>query len=61
MYNPDATKAEVALTAGTAAEPSDTFKVVLDEAEGGGTLKLVWGDQEWSAPFKGEAKSAAAQ
>lgn len=63
MHNAEADKAEIALTAGTAAEPSDTFKVVLVEAENGGVLKLVWGDREWSAPFQVEApaaKSAAA-
>ncbi len=63
MHNAEADKAEIALTAGTAAEPSDTFKVLLVEAENGGVLKLVWGEQEWSAPFQVEAapaKSAAA-
>ncbi len=64
MYNEAATKTEIKLAAGTAAEPSETFKVILEEKESGGVLKLVWGDQEWSAPFDvdaGEAKSAAAQ
>lgn len=63
MYNEEATKAEIALTVGTAAEASDTFKVLLEESANGGVLKLVWGDQEWSAPFEVEeaaAKSAAA-
>jgi hypothetical protein len=63
MYNEAATKSEIALTTGAAAEPSNTFKVLLEEKENGGVLKFVWGDQEWSAPFDveaGESKSAEA-
>ena len=63
MYNEAATKTAIELTAGTAAEPSSTFKVLLEEKENGGVVKFVWGDQEWSAPFDvvaGESKSAAA-
>lgn len=64
MYNPETTVAEVPLELGTASEPSDTFKIDLEETATGGLLKITWGDQQWTAPFEvegfsGDMKTAA--
>lgn len=32
-------------------EPVEKFLVKLEESDGGGTLRLLWGDTQWSAPF----------
>lgn len=65
MYNPKTTVAEVKLTEGKAENPSQTFKIDLEETGTGGLMKITWGDQQWTAPFdvegfSGEVKTAAA-
>jgi hypothetical protein len=58
MYNAEANAATVKLEAGKAAEPSETFKVVLEQTEHGGVMHLIWGDQQWSVPFEVEGFTA---
>lgn len=43
--------AEVPLSVSTLEEPADTFVYRLEGKGDGGTLRVAWGDMEWSAPF----------
>lgn len=54
MHNPEADAAEVALEAGKAAEPADTFKVELEQTSNGGIVRILWGEMQWTAPFEVE-------
>lgn len=54
MHSAEADAAAVKLESGKAETASETFKVALDETPNGGVVRLVWGDQQWSAPFEVE-------
>jgi len=51
MHNSEADAAEVALVAGKLDEPAETFKVELTKVDGGGELRIMWGDDVWTAAF----------
>lgn len=60
MHNAEADAVEIALEAGTLDEPAATFKVELEETENGGQLRILWGDDVWTANFKAEAGASQA-
>jgi hypothetical protein len=43
--------AEIPLTYAKAAEAAEHYTVNVDEADGGGTIRITWGDHEWAATF----------
>lgn len=60
QHDPAHDVAEVPLTVEPAPEETEELTVELEETEGGGLLKIVWGDTVWQAPFRvdGAAKKA---
>jgi len=43
--------AEIPLTYADADEAAENFTVNLDEADGGGAIRITWGDHQWIAAF----------
>lgn len=51
QHFPEGDVAEVPLAYAKADEAADAYTVNVDEAEGGGTIRITWGDHEWTAAF----------
>lgn len=53
QHDPTQDVVEVPLQAAKAAQPAPVLTVKLEPSEnGGGLLKIAWGDREWTAPFQ---------
>ena len=51
MYDPAADVAEVSVAHKSLSEPTDALKFELPQDGQGGTLRIAWGEHEWTAPF----------
>ncbi|MEE2778176.1 MAG: DUF2911 domain-containing protein [Acidobacteriota bacterium] len=54
QYDPETDAAEVHLEVAELETPQEEFLVELTKEEGGGRLRIVWGNRAWSAPFQVE-------
>ena len=54
QYDPTTDVAEIPLEVAELETPQEDFLVELTEKEGGGLLRIVWGNSAWSAPFQVE-------
>ena len=54
QYEPTTDVAEVPLEVAELETPQEELLVELTEEEGGGRLRIVWGNTAWSAPFQVE-------
>ena len=52
QHRDEADAAEIPLTVAKTDEEQEVFEVELVEEGQGGTLKIAWGDTQWTADFK---------
>ena len=52
MHNPEADVAEAPLKIAKLEEPVEKFTIELKAEDGVGTIRIAWGDNEWTAPLK---------
>lgn len=60
QHDPSHDVAEVPLTVAAADEASEELTVELEQSEGGGVLKILWGETAWEAPFTVETAAEKA-
>lgn len=60
QHDPSHDVAEVPLATSQTETQTEDLTVELEAAEGGGVLKISWGDLQWQAPFTVDEESGAA-
>lgn len=51
MYDPAANVGEVAVEHGAPEKTGEAMKFILEQQDQGGTIKITWGEHQWSAKF----------